>query len=159
MINAAMPPSIVHLALGSNLGDRAANLREAARRLGEAVRVVKVSSFHETEPVGGPPGQPRFLNAALEIETAFTPIRLLECTHGIEAAMGRKPGPRWGPRLIDVDILLFESTVMESAELTLPHPRMHERRFVLAPLAEIAPLAIHPVLQKTVVEMLEGLEK
>ena len=147
-----------YLGLGSNIGDRKANIREALRRLRgvKGVAVLKVSSLHETEPVGGPP-QADFLNAACEVEAALTPRGLLRAALRIEREMGRLRGVRWGPRVIDIDILLCDDKVVEDAELTVPHPRLAGRRFVLEPLAEIAPAARHPKSGKTVAEMLDSL--
>jgi 2-amino-4-hydroxy-6-hydroxymethyldihydropteridine diphosphokinase len=143
------------IALGSNLpstfGDREANLREALRRMETLGRVTAVSSFHDTEPVGYTE-QPRFLNAAALLETELPPLDLLRGLLEIERQMGRDraTAPAKGPRVIDLDLLLYGSVVMESEELTLPHPALHERVFVLAPLAEIAAEMEHPVLRETV---------
>ncbi len=141
------------------MGDRDRNLREAVRRLDEidGVEVRAVSSFQNTKPVGGPP-QPDYLNAAVAIETDFPPRELLDALLAIEDDMGRKREQHWGPRIIDLDLLMYDSIRMESERLTLPHPRMHERLFVLQPLAEIAPAARHGVLGRTVSEMLSDLE-
>jgi 2-amino-4-hydroxy-6-hydroxymethyldihydropteridine diphosphokinase len=137
-----------HIALGSNLGDRAKNLSaavELVRRL-PGTRLVKVSRFIETTPVGGPLGQGPFLNAAAELETELTPAVLMCCLQQIEQQLGRAraPAERWGPRPIDLDILLWGEQRIESPELVVPHPHMHYRRFVLEPLVEIAPQARHP---------------
>jgi 2-amino-4-hydroxy-6-hydroxymethyldihydropteridine diphosphokinase len=151
----------VFLGLGSNLGDRRRNLEAAleALRAHPRITVSAVSSFLETDPVGGPPGQGRFLNAAAGIETDLSPDSLLEELKRVERALGRKPGPRWGPREIDLDILLYGDTILETGTLVIPHPRMRERRFVLEPLAEIAPAARDPVTGRTVRELLALLDR
>jgi len=156
-----MPEPLVTaaVALGSNLpsafGGPADNLREALRRMGALGRVKAVSSFHTTEPVGYL-NQPRFVNAAALLETSLAPLDLLHGLLAIEHAMGRDRAavPAKGPRVIDLDLLLFGNVVMQTDELTLPHPAMHERRFVLEPLAEIAPGMVHPGLGKSVGAML-----
>jgi 2-amino-4-hydroxy-6-hydroxymethyldihydropteridine diphosphokinase len=131
---------------------------EAVRRVGELGEVRSVSSFYETEPVGLV-AQPRFLNGALVLETALEPLALMRGLLGVELAMGRERGGAVakGPRVIDLDLLLYDDVVMETGELTLPHPGMQERRFVLEPLAEVAPGIVHPVLGLTVQKMLERL--
>jgi len=146
-----------YLGLGSNLGDRRRNLEAAleALRAHPQIAVSAVSSFLETEPVGGPPGQGKFLNAAAKIETDLSPAALLEGLKRIERAIGRTPGPRWGPREIDLDILLYGEEILETGTLVIPHPRLRERRFVLAPLAEIAPEARDPVTGLSVRALLE----
>jgi 2-amino-4-hydroxy-6-hydroxymethyldihydropteridine diphosphokinase len=134
----------VYLSLGSNLGDRAGNLRAAIAALRAAgVRVVKVSSLYETEPVDYLE-QPWFLNCAVEAETALAPLDLLRALRGIEAQLGSQKEFAKGPRLLDMDILLYGDKTIESPELQIPHPRMLQRNFVLAPLAEIAPALQHP---------------
>lgn len=146
----------VYLGLGSNLGDRDALLRTALRSLEPAVDVTRISSVYDTAPMLVT-DQPRFHNIAACGTTPLDPISLLRTAKRIEAALGRQPGPRYGPRPIDVDILLYDDVVLATAELVLPHPRIAERGFVLAPLAEIAPSLEHPVLKVTVAELLRRL--
>lgn len=131
----------VFLALGSNLGDRAGSLRAALGLLDEdaQIRVVCVSQFHEFDAVGGPPGQGAFLNAAVELRTRLSPRSLLALLLTIETRLGRERRERWGPRTIDLDLLLFGEQRIEEPELIVPHPRMWERPFVLRPLQEICP--------------------
>jgi len=146
----------VYLSLGSNLGDRATNLRTAIEHLGELGAVVGRSSLYETEPVEME-RQPWFLNCVVAIETELMPKQFLARTITIEQKMGRRRTQPKGPRTIDIDILLFGGSVVDTSALTIPHPAMHERRFVLEPLAEIAPELRHPVFKKTVREMLAAL--
>jgi 2-amino-4-hydroxy-6-hydroxymethyldihydropteridine diphosphokinase len=149
-------PNIAYLSLGSNIGDRAAQLQDALTRLSAAGRVVAVSSFYETEPVEFTQ-QSWFLNCAVALETAKTPQQLMAAILVIEVQMGRRRAQNKGPRSIDIDILLFGDTIVDSTELTIPHPAMHQRRFVLEPLAEIAPEVQHPVLKKTIRELRDAL--
>ncbi len=144
----------VYLSLGSNLGDRDKNLRDAIAALGSAgVPVVRVSSTYETEPVDYL-DQPWFLNCAVEAETELAALDLLRVLRGIETQMGSKKLVAKGPRLIDIDILLYGSEVIDTPELQIPHPRMHLRRFVLQPLAEIAPNVQHPVSHLRIADLL-----
>ncbi|MCL4476074.1 MAG: 2-amino-4-hydroxy-6-hydroxymethyldihydropteridine diphosphokinase [Nitrospirae bacterium] len=146
--------AVVHIGIGSNLGNRGENCLKALDLLSaRGVIIRKRSSLHETEP-WGVLDQPKFINMAAEGETALGPLKLLEVLKDIEAEAGRKESYRWGPRVIDLDILFYDDMVMDSPELKIPHPLMHEREFVLRPLAEIAPDKIHPVLKKTVKELL-----
>ena len=144
----------VYIGIGSNLGDRQANCLKAIAFLNQAgQRVLKQSSQYETEP-WGKTDQPRFINMAVEIETDLNPRGLLRRLKEIENYMGRVHTARWGPRLIDLDILLYEDQVVTEDELQIPHPRMHERAFVLQPLAEICPENVHPLLHKSIDELL-----
>ena len=147
----------VYLSLGSNLGDRIANLRKALRMLsGAKVEISRVSCFYKTEPVNFGP-QAWFVNCVAEAGTDLMPLQLLRACQSVERALGRRPGIRKGPRPIDIDILLYESSVVRSAALVIPHPRMAHRRFVLIPLREIAPHLRHPVSQQTIPQMLSAL--
>ena len=155
------------IALGSNLlskvgsvecDGREANLREAILRLESLGRVRAVSAFHDTEPVGYL-AQPRFLNGAALLETKLPPLELLHGMLAVERGMGRVRTVAKGPRVIDLDLLLYGDVVLKTGELALPHPEMQARRFVLEPLAEIAPGMVHPVLGLTVSEMLDRLPR
>lgn len=146
----------VYLSLGSNLGDREGNLREASRRLSAAgVETVRRSSIYETQPRDFPE-QPWFLNLVLETRTRLFPMQLLSRIHRIEGELGRRRTVSKGPRTIDIDILLFGRFVIATPALEVPHPRLIERRFVLEPLAELAPDLRHPVSRRTMRELLAG---
>ncbi len=149
------------IGLGSNLGDRRQMLEEAVRRLTakDDLRLVARSGWFETRAVGGPQGQPPYLNGAALLETSLSPAQLLHELQQIELALGRQREVRWGPRTIDLDILLYEQLVVQTPQLVVPHPRMAIRRFVLAPAAQIAPTMVHPLIGWTVAELLQHLEQ
>ena len=154
-------PNLAYLSLGSNLGDRKLHLRNALTRMDAVGKVTAVSSFYETEPVDVT-DQSWFLNCAVVLETTHTPAQLMAELLQIEQQMGRRRTQKKGPRTIDIDILLFHDAttgdaITDSLHLTIPHPAMHQRRFVLEPLAEIAPDARHPVLQKTIRDLVAQL--
>jgi 2-amino-4-hydroxy-6-hydroxymethyldihydropteridine diphosphokinase len=160
-------PHRAFIGLGTNLGDRAANYREAIQRIGRLPesRIVSRSSIYETEPVGDVEGV--FLNGVVEIETELAADQLMRRLLTIERTMGRKrPGGRkargrrrrYRPRVIDLDVLFFDKEILNTASITVPHPRLHERRFVLAPMAELAPALIHPKLNVSISELLAGLK-
>lgn len=144
----------VYVGLGSNVGNRERNLFYAYDRIItiKGVKPIKLSRFYETAPVGGPL-QPMFLNAVLSIKTAISPFRLLEHFQRIETLMGRVRTVEWGPRTIDIDILLYGDKIINRDELEIPHPLMHTRLFVLEPLVEIDPQVVHPLLKKTVLQL------
>ena len=154
----------VYLGLGSNLGDRKANLEKALQLLGERLYIEQVSSLYETEPVGHAE-QPMFFNAVCRAETELGPLQLLSLIQGIEATLGRVPSFTNGPRSIDVDILFYDDLSIKTTDLTIPHPRIEERAFVLIPLLEIAPRLVHPLSGEsikdlaTAVQGQEGIEK
>jgi len=147
---------LVYLSLGSNLGDRAANLNDAIARLKKIGDIVAASSSYETEPVEVT-AQPWFLNCVVALETEKMPKQLLTAILDIEQQMGRRRSQQKGPRIIDIDILLFGSSVVDTKNLTIPHPALDERRFVLEPLAEIAPDLRHPVLKRSMRELRDAL--
>ncbi len=145
------PVAVVYLSLGSNLGDRVVMLRQALDVLNETprVRVLRVSSVYESKP-WDLTRQPKFLNIVAEIETALEPLELLDTVKAVELRLGRTPARRWGPRCIDIDLILWDAKVLRTAALTLPHERFRERAFVLTPLADLAPEAIDPETGLTV---------
>jgi len=152
-------PVIAYLGLGANLGEPAQQVREAVSRLNNAdeVEVTRVSSFYRNPPLG-PQDQPWYVNAVARVRTRLGPEELLRLLQQIETAMGRERGERWGPRLIDLDLLLYNGEVIFTPDLVVPHPEMHHRVFVLAPLAEIASRAWHPLLHKSAGDLLAELD-
>ena len=147
---------IVYLSLGSNLGDRSLHLQQAIIKLGELGKVAAVSSFYDTEPVELT-SQPWFLNCVAKLDTEKMPRQLMAAILAIEQEMGRQRKQPKGPRTIDIDVLLFGSSIIDIPTITVPHPKLHQRRFVLEPLAEIAPEVRHPVLKRTAREMRDAL--
>ena len=150
----------VYLGLGSNLGNREENLREALSILGETDGIIvrTVSSCYETEPIGPVTDQNDFYNIVAEIETTLSPRELLTCINSTERLLGRVPGERWGPRVIDIDILLWDNVVLDEEQLKIPHPEMTTRAFVLTPLAEIAPDVVHPTAHKNIAKLASQLD-
>lgn len=148
-----MPMTLIYLALGTNLGDRLENLHQAVLALAPPVRVLRLSPLYQTAPWGYR-DQPDFLNQAVEAETELEPQALLEHLKEIERRMGRQKTIRYGPRSIDLDILFYGQQVIDLPGLVIPHPRLHERAFVLAPLADLAPAFVHPLLRQTVSQLL-----
>ena len=149
---------IVYLALGSNMGNRLANLKAAISNVTPQMTVKKKSSVYETPPWGFKE-QDAFLNQVIKVKTSLAPEPLLRHLKRLEVALGRVPNFQNGPRLIDIDILFFDNMIIETPPLIVPHPRLHERAFVLVPLAEIEPDFIHPILQKSVSKLLEDLDR
>jgi 2-amino-4-hydroxy-6-hydroxymethyldihydropteridine diphosphokinase len=151
--------AVAQIALGSNLGDRAANLAAAIAHLKQlpGITITAVSSPYDNPAVGGPSDSPPFLNAAAMVQTDLPARALLSVLHRVEAKMGRHRREKWEPRVIDLDLLLYGDHVIDGPDLTVPHPLMHKRAFVLIPLAEIAPAAVHPIFGKTVGELLSSI--
>ena len=150
--------SCVFIGIGSNEGDRLEHVSRAIQRLSHTpgMQVSRMATIYDTEPVGPP--QPEYLNTVIELDTALSPHQLLETLKLLERQLGRVPSAqRWGPRVIDLDILLYDDRVLSEPALIIPHPRLHERRFVLEPLAQLAPKLIHPVLKQTIAELLAAL--
>jgi 2-amino-4-hydroxy-6-hydroxymethyldihydropteridine diphosphokinase len=149
-----------YLGLGSNMGDRFLNLQKALEHLKKVngVKISQISPVYETDPVGGP-RQPRYLNTVVEIGTDLEVRKLLKTCQEIENEMGRIRTERWGPRVIDIDILIYGDLVISTKELIIPHPLFHEREFVLRPMADIVPDLIHPVMDLSIRELLEGIEE
>ncbi|HSZ55832.1 MAG TPA: 2-amino-4-hydroxy-6-hydroxymethyldihydropteridine diphosphokinase [Tepidisphaeraceae bacterium] len=154
-----MPTVRAFIALGANLGDREANIRRALAALDAVpdIRVIQGSPLLENPAVGGPPDSPTFLNAVAEIETSLEPEPLLDRLLEIERQLGRVRKHKWEPRVIDLDILLYGDEIIQTPALQIPHPLMHQRPFVLQPLAQIAPDVIHPVTNKSIAELLRSL--
>jgi len=149
--------STAYIGIGSNLGSREDNCKSAIRHLiDNGIKVLKLSSMTETEP-WGVKEQPKFINMAVEVETSLSPEELLHLLKKIENKTGRQPAVHWGPRVIDLDILLYDDLVLKTHELEIPHPHLAEREFVLRPLAEIAPDKMHPVLKKSIKKLLSDL--
>jgi 2-amino-4-hydroxy-6-hydroxymethyldihydropteridine diphosphokinase len=149
----------IYAGLGSNLGNKRENILSAIDRIDacDGICVKEKSGFYNTTPVGGPP-QPDYVNCVIGLETEIEPQTLLEVFKKIEIGLGRKPGMRWGPRVVDLDIILFGDRIVNDHNLKIPHERMHERAFVLEPLSEISPDTKHPVSGTSISELLETLK-
>lgn len=145
---------VVYLGFGANIGDRLANLQEGLRRLQPDVEITAVSGLYETEPIGVT-DQPSFLNAVCSGRTDLTPARLLDRVKEVERELGRRPGLRWGPRPLDIDLLLYDADIIDTPELRIPHERLAERAFVLRPLADLGPSLAIPGVGATVAQLLE----
>jgi len=147
----------VYIGMGSNIGNRESNCWDAIKRMQmKDITIKKTSSMHETEP-WGLKEQPKFINMAIEAETRLSPEELLKTLKDIEKDMGRKEGVKWGPRIIDLDILFYNDILIDMENLHIPHPLLHKRDFVLLPLFEIAPDKVHPVLKKTIRQLKEDM--
>ena len=156
MIEHEVSRNAVFISLGANLGPARENLARAIRSIKKRCRVLAVSSLYESDPVG-PQDQPKFTNAVIKAETDLSPFELLDCLKTIEKEIGRKKTKRWGPRVIDLDIIFYGDLVISTDSLVIPHPRAHERRFVLEPLLEIDPAAWHPAKKMAVKDICSGL--
>ena len=152
---------IAYIGVGANLGDRAANIRAAIERLDAArdVEVLKVSKLIDNPAAGGPASSPAFLNGAIEVSTSLSARELLDRLLEVEKALGRERRLKWGPRTIDLDLLLFADQIIAELGLTVPHALLHERPFVLEPLAEIAPDVMHPALRRSIGELWREMSK
>lgn len=152
--------TVAYVAIGSNLGDRARHCYDAIAMLSThpEIRISKASRLIETAPVGGPADSPPYLNGAIEVETTLGSHAMLHELNKIEKLLGREVAEKWAPRIIDLDLLLFGDKIISSDELIVPHPMMHQRRFVLEPLAAIAPDVVHPTLQMTMSGLLESMD-
>ncbi|HXG31620.1 MAG TPA: 2-amino-4-hydroxy-6-hydroxymethyldihydropteridine diphosphokinase [Thermodesulfobacteriota bacterium] len=149
--------AVAFIGIGSNLGNRVENCLNAIKEIGSLTDILAVSSLYETEPVGRE-DQPDFINCVIKVETGLSPSDLLISLKYVEEKLGGRRGERWGPRVIDLDVIFYDDLVIETDWLTLPHPRAHLRRFVLLPLCEIAPDLVHPTLKVSVSGLLDGLK-